>query len=106
MADIIGRRYAFNITLFLVGIFLIAAGGVNSIYAYGAMFAMVGFASGGNVPVASTVYLEFVPSSGYYLLTILSAWWAVGAVIDAVSQSCLNSWDLLSEKYRLLLGPS
>lgn len=87
MADIIGQRYTFNITLFLVGIFLIAAGGVNSIYAYGGMFAMIGFASGGNVPVASTVYLEFVLSSGYYLLTILSAWWAIGAVVDAVSLS-------------------
>jgi MFS family permease len=84
MADIIGRRLAFNCTLFMVGIFLIAAGGSNNIYTYGAMIALVGFGSGGNVPVAATVYLEFVPSSGFYLLTILSAWWAVGAVIDAV----------------------
>ncbi len=52
---LLGEDGVFNITLFLVGIFLIAAGGVDSIYAYGAMFAMVGFASGGNVPVASTV---------------------------------------------------
>lgn len=85
MGDIIGRRWAFNGTLFLVGIFLIAAGGSNNIYTYGGLFSMVGFASGGNVPVASVVYLEFVPASGYYLLTMLSAWWAVGAVIDAVS---------------------
>jgi MFS family permease len=85
MADIIGRRLAFNTTLFLVGIFLTAAGGTNNIYAYGGMMAMGGFGSGGNVPVAVTVYLEFVPSSGFYYLTILSAWWAVGAVIDAVS---------------------
>lgn len=40
---------------------------MNSIFAYGGVFAMVGFASGGNVPVASTVYLEFVPSPGYTL---------------------------------------
>jgi MFS family permease len=84
MADIIAPRLAFNCTLFMVGIFLIAAGGSNNIYTYGAMMALVGFGSGGNVPVAATVYLEFVPSSGFYLLTILSAWWAVGAVIDAV----------------------
>jgi MFS family permease len=84
MGDVTGRRWAFNGTLFLVGIFLICAGASNNIYTYGAMFSMVGFASGGNVPVASVVYLEFVPASGYYLLTMLSAWWAVGAVIDAL----------------------
>jgi MFS family permease len=52
MADIIGRRLAFNCTLFMVGIFLIAAGGNNNIYTYGAMMALVGFGSGGNLPVA------------------------------------------------------
>jgi MFS family permease len=105
MTDIIGRRWAFNITLFLAGIFLIAAGGVDSIYAYGAMFAMVGFASGGNVPVASTVYLEFVPRSGYYLLTILSAWWAIGAVINAVGPVFFRLFHFLTS-YSLSLGPS
>jgi MFS family permease len=95
MADIIGRRLAFNCTLFMVGIFLIAAGGSNNIYTYGAMIALVSFSSRGNVPVAATLYLEFVPSSGFYLLTILSAWWAVGAVIDAVrSQSSSRSTSI------------
>lgn len=85
MADIIGRRWAFNSTLFLVGAGLLCAGASNNIYTYGGLFGVVGFASGGNVPVASTVFLEFVPKAGYYLLTILSAWWAVGAIVDAVS---------------------
>ncbi|KAF7555382.1 hypothetical protein G7Z17_g2215 [Cylindrodendrum hubeiense] len=84
MADIIGRRWAFNTTLFLVGICMVAAGGSNNIYTYGGLFGVVGFASGGNVPVAATVYLEFVPAKGYYLLTMLSAWWAVGAVVDSL----------------------
>jgi MFS family permease len=88
MADIIGRYWAFNSTLFLIGIFLIAAGGSNDIYTYGGLFSIIGFASGGNVPVASVVYLEFIPSSGHYLLTMLSAFWAFGSVFDAVSQSC------------------
>ncbi|KAL1902935.1 hypothetical protein Sste5346_000847 [Sporothrix stenoceras] len=92
MADIIGRYWAFNSTLFLVGIFLIAAGGSNDIYTYGGMFAMVGFASGGNVPVASVVYLEFVPTSGHYLLTMLSAFWALGALADA-----LIGWAFISK---------
>jgi hypothetical protein len=89
MADIIGRRLALNCTLFILGVFQIAARGSNNIYTYGAMMALVVFGSGGNVPVAAIVYLEFVRSSGFYLLKILSAWWAAGAVIDARDVSCI-----------------
>ncbi|KAF8860254.1 hypothetical protein BDZ45DRAFT_688671 [Acephala macrosclerotiorum] len=50
---------------FVVGVEVASAG-------YGALFAMVGFASGDNVPIAATIYLEFMPSAEYNLLTILS----------------------------------
>jgi MFS family permease len=90
MADVIGRKYAFNITLFLIGAALVCAGASNNIYTYGGLFGVVGFGSGGNVPIAATVYLEFVPTSAYYLLTMLSAWWALGALIDAVSPFTLS----------------
>lgn len=109
MADIIGRRWAFNATLFLVGIFMICAGASNNIYTYGGMFGVIGFASGGNVPVSSVVYLEFVPASGHYLLTILSAWWAVGAVVDAVSPQSMApiiDLDLLINHISSSLGSS
>lgn len=60
MADVIGRRLALNTTLFIVGIFLIAARASNKIYTYGVLMAVVGFGSGGDVLVAATVYLVFV----------------------------------------------
>jgi MFS family permease len=85
MADVIGRRWEFNLTLFLNGIFILAAGGANNVVTWAAMFGIVGFACGGNVPVTATMFLELVPTSGYFLLTILSAWWSVGAVLSAVS---------------------
>jgi MFS family permease len=100
MADIIGRRWAFNLTLFLNGIFILSAGGSNNVITYGAMFGMTGFASGGNVPVTATMFLELVPTTGYFLLTILSAWWSVGAVLSAVSNvtiACDHLWMVANE---------
>jgi MFS family permease len=91
MADIVGRRFAFNVTLFINGIFILAAGGVNNVVAYGAMFGVIGFACGGNVPITATMFLELVPTKGYFLLTILSAWWSVGALLSAVRiPTCLR----------------
>jgi MFS family permease len=64
------------------------------------MFGMTGFASGGNVPVTATMFLELVPTTGYFLLTILSAWWSVGAVLSAVSNvtiACDHLWMAANE---------
>lgn len=48
------------------------------------MWAIIGTAAGGNVPVDSMIFLEFVPGSHQYLLTALSAWWNLGQVIVAL----------------------
>jgi len=45
---------------------------------------------GGNLPVDSAVFLEFVPVSHQYLLTVLSIWWAIGQLIGS-----LVAWPLL-----------
>ena len=45
------------------------------------MWAIIGTAAGGNVPVDSMIFLEFVPGSHQYLVTALSAWWNLGQVI-------------------------
>jgi MFS family permease len=42
---------------------------------------ITGTAAGGNVPVDSMVFLEFVPGSHQYLVTALSAWWNLRQVI-------------------------
>lgn len=48
-ADIIGRRLSWNATLFLAGIFGIAAGTANSFPVFGVWLALLGFAVGGNL---------------------------------------------------------
>lgn len=60
-SDFIGRRPAFNCTLLIAGIFLCAAGGALNFIAFSALWAVIGTAAGGNVPVDSMIFLEFVP---------------------------------------------
>ncbi|KAI3012803.1 Alpha-L-arabinofuranosidase axhA-2 domain protein [Aspergillus niger] len=80
-SDLIGRKPAFNSTLLIAGIFLCGAAGTMNFLAFSAMWAVIGTAAGGNVPVDSMIFLEFVPGSHQYLLTALSAWWNLGQLI-------------------------
>ncbi|KAF8344753.1 major facilitator superfamily domain-containing protein [Amanita rubescens] len=91
LADLIGRRLSFNITLFLAGVFGIAAGGAPNFVAYASLVACVGFGVGGNLPVDGAVYLENIPQSHQWTLTLLSAWWAVGQVVAS-----LISWGFIA----------
>jgi MFS family permease len=58
LADVIGRRLSWLITLFLAGIFGTAAGGALDFVALGALVACTGFGIGGNLPVDGALYLE------------------------------------------------
>jgi MFS family permease len=68
---------------------MIAAGAPN-FAAIGCFAALWSFGVGGNLPVDSAVFLEFLPGSHQYLLTILSADWAVAQVV-----ATLVAWPLL-----------
>ncbi|KAI4594192.1 hypothetical protein KJ359_008467 [Pestalotiopsis sp. 9143b] len=90
-ADVVGRKFAFNATTFTGGIFACAVAGAQNFTSFSALWAMIGTAAGGNVPVDSIVFLEFVPSTHQWLLVSLSAWWNFGQVVVA-----LLSWVFLS----------
>lgn len=81
LADVIGRKPAFNSTILYGGIFACASAGAQNFVAFCALWAVIGSAAGGNVPVDSIVFLEFVPQSHQWLLVTLSAWWNLGQVI-------------------------
>ncbi|KAI1045296.1 hypothetical protein LB505_013937 [Fusarium chuoi] len=61
-ADIIGRRIAFNTTLFIAAIATIVAGAGPSWVAFCVFVAFLGFGAGGNLVLDPTVMLEFVPA--------------------------------------------
>ncbi|GLB44760.1 putative major facilitator superfamily protein [Lyophyllum shimeji] len=84
MADLIGRKLSFNITLFLAGVFGIATGGAPNFVAFASFIACLGFGVGGNLPVDGALYLEHIPQSHQWTLTLLSAWWAVGQLVASV----------------------
>ncbi|KAH7100322.1 MFS general substrate transporter [Auriculariales sp. MPI-PUGE-AT-0066] len=89
-SDIWGRRWSFNITLLITGVFALAAGGAPS---FGSLSAFVGLWSigvGGNLPVDSSLFLEFIPGSHQWLLTVLAIWWAFGQLIGS-----LIAWPLI-----------
>ena len=88
--DIFGRKWAFNLTIGITAVFgLIAAGSPNfaAICTFAALWSI---GVGGNLPVDSAIFLEFLPGSHQYLLTVLSVFWAVAQVI-----ATLIAWPLL-----------
>ncbi|KDQ59857.1 hypothetical protein JAAARDRAFT_33431 [Jaapia argillacea MUCL 33604] len=90
-SDIWGRQWSFNITLFITGVFATAAGASNNYITLSSLAALWSVGVGGNLPVDSAVFLEFVPASHQYLLTVLSVWWALGQLLGS-----LVAWPLLA----------
>ncbi|TRM70401.1 major facilitator superfamily domain-containing protein [Schizophyllum amplum] len=84
LADVIGRKLSFNITLFIAGVFGIAAGGADNFVTFAALVACLGFGVGGNLPVDGALFLEHIPQSHQWTLTLLSAWWALGQLVASV----------------------
>lgn len=86
------RRWSFNITLFLAGVFGLAAGGSPNFITLASLLAVLGLGVGGNLPVDSAVFLDFIPASHQYLLTVMSIWWSVGQLVaDLVRPSPLSN---------------
>ncbi|KAJ5389978.1 uncharacterized protein N7496_001046 [Penicillium cataractarum] len=83
-SDIIGRRWAFNTTLFLAGAFGLAAGGGPTWIGVCALYSCLGLGVGGNLPVDGSLFLEFLPFASGNMLTMLSIWWPVGQLIGSL----------------------
>ncbi|ABN65829.2 putative inorganic phosphate transporter [Scheffersomyces stipitis CBS 6054] len=90
-SDIIGRRWAFNLTFLITGIFAVVAGSSPTFAAIGVFDAFWSFGVGGNLPVDSAIFLEALPKSHQWLLTVMSSWWALGQIL-----ANLISWALIS----------
>lgn len=93
------RRFAWNCTLFIGGVFGIAAGAAPNFVAFCSFIALIGFGVGGNLPVDGTMFLEFMPGAQQWLLTLLSLWWAVGQVVAS-----LISWAFIAKYSKDCVG--
>ncbi|WAO94427.1 MFS domain-containing protein [Fusarium falciforme] len=90
-ADFIGRRLAFNITLLLSSVAGLVGAGSPNFVAIATFCAIIGVGTGGNQPVDSAIFLEFIPATHQYLLTMQSAFWSVGQAVAA-----LIAWPLIA----------
>ncbi|ORY17772.1 major facilitator superfamily domain-containing protein [Clohesyomyces aquaticus] len=88
--DIFGRRWAFNLTIGVTSIFGLIAAGSPNFAAIGVFAALWSVGVGGNLPVDSAIFLEFLPGDRQWLLTVLSVDWALAQVY-----ATLVAWPLL-----------
>ncbi|KAI1525272.1 ProP Permease of the major facilitator superfamily, partial [Pyrenophora tritici-repentis] len=88
--DVFGRRWAFNLTIGITAVFGLAAAGSPGFGAIGVFAALWSVGVGGNLPVDSAIFLEFLPGSHQYLLTVLSIYWSFAQVF-----ATLVAWPLL-----------
>ncbi|KAK4938606.1 Filamentous Growth Regulator [Elasticomyces elasticus] len=94
-ADVIGRRFAFNVSLFSCSLFAVCAGASPSWTVLGLFTSLAAFGSGGNLILDTTVFLEFLPGDKQWLLTLMACWWGLAPVIAAAF-----AWPFLSiDKY-------
>lgn len=84
LVDVIGRKWAFNLTVLFAcafGTFIAAPSTYSSILV---LTACTGFGVGGNIPIDTTITLEFTPQSKRYLLPLLSIFQPLGVVICSI----------------------
>ncbi|KAK0216532.1 MFS general substrate transporter [Armillaria nabsnona] len=89
--DTWGRKWPFNLTLLIAGVFGTAAGGSPNFVTLACLLAMVSVGVGGNLPVDSAVFLDLVPGTHQYLLTLINVWWSVGSLLGS-----LIAWPLIA----------
>ena len=90
-ADVIGRRFAFNFSLFSCSLFAVCAGASPNWTVLGLFTTLAAFGSGGNLILDTTVFLEFLPGDKQWLLTLMACWWGFAPVIAAAF-----AWPFLS----------
>lgn len=80
-ADFIGRRLAFNVTLIITAMAGLIGAGAPTFVGIAILSALVGFGSGGNQPVDSAIFLEFIPATHQNILVMQSAFWSLGQIV-------------------------
>jgi putative MFS transporter len=105
LADRIGRRNVFALTLLVYGIATGAAGFSTGLAMLIALRLVVGLGLGAELPVASTLVSEYSPSAiRGRMVVVLEAFWAVGWILAAligyfVVPTSANGW-----RWALFLG--
>ncbi|KAG6035473.1 hypothetical protein E4U41_006076 [Claviceps citrina] len=81
MSDVVGRRWAFNLTCLFTSAFGLCLGFSNNYTTLLVITAFVGFGVGGNIPVDGAILLEFIPQNRRFLVACLSIFQPLGVVV-------------------------
>lgn len=81
MLPLSGRRWAFNLTCLFSSVFGLCLGASNNYTTFLVLTAFVGFGVGGNIPIDTTITLEFIPQNKRFLLATLSIFQPIGVVL-------------------------
>lgn len=100
IADVIGRKKAFTLTLLIFSVFTVLGALSNDIVLFCAFRFLAGFGLGGCIPVDYALVGEFTPRKQRgRVLTAMDGWWPIGAslcgVVSAVLMSSFGNWRLL-----------
>ncbi|KAG8775140.1 hypothetical protein FRC12_001654 [Ceratobasidium sp. 428] len=90
-SDVWGRKISFNTTLAVAGVFGMVAAASPTFASLAVFVTIWGLGCGGNLPVDSSIFLEFIPGTHEYLLTVLAMWWSIGQVL-----TCLIAWPFIA----------
>ena len=105
LADKIGRRQVFSLTLLIYGIATGASALATSVGALMVFRFIVGLGLGGELPVASTLVSEFSPRRVRgRMVVILEAFWAVGWILAAVIGTFVVAQSETGWRWGLALG--
>ncbi|KAH7041996.1 major facilitator superfamily domain-containing protein [Macrophomina phaseolina] len=92
-ADFVGRRPAFNVSFGMSSLFGLIAAGVPNFLGVATMSAFIGVTTGENREIDSCVFLEFIPASHQYLLTMQTAFFALAQAV-----SVLIAWPFVGRE--------
>ncbi|KAI4836956.1 MFS general substrate transporter [Aureobasidium sp. EXF-8845] len=82
LVDVIGRKWAFNLTCLITSVFgLILAAPKDNYAAICAIYFLASLGLGGNIPIDATIALEFLPQNRRFLVALLSLWQPIGVVV-------------------------
>jgi len=84
LVDIVGRRWAFNLTCLFSSVFGLCLGIPSQYTAFLVITAFVGFGVGGNIPIDTTICLEFIPQNRRFLLALLSVFQPIGVLLTSI----------------------
>ena len=104
-ANFVGRRWAFNLTCLISSIFGLCLGASNNYNTFLVLTAFVGFGVGGNIPIDTTITLEFIPQVCHFSLSPNLANISEQTIPSRLSLSLSTHWSSHLQRHRIRLHP-